>query len=73
MPNPGPFGGSLREVRPANGSAANRPFLGPAFGFFPAARSAKIDSMSAGVKSSFKTTKQSNLKKTTLYYNDGTN
>ena len=27
IPNPGPLGGSMRDVRPARGSDANRPFL----------------------------------------------
>ncbi len=52
MPNPGPLGGSINEVKPDLGSAAKRPLRGPADGFFPAFKSSKILFMSAGVKSS---------------------
>jgi len=47
------LGGSINEVKPVLGSAANRPLLGPAFGFFPDFKSSKILFISAGVKSSY--------------------
>lgn len=43
---PGPGGGPVREVRPPRGSAAKRPFRGPALGFFPAAKVSKISCVS---------------------------
>ena len=46
------MGGVLSEVRPPRGSAANLPFRGPAFGFLPAVKLAKISLVSATVKSS---------------------
>jgi len=52
MPNPGPVGGSINEVKPDLGSAAKRPLRGPAAGFFPAFKSSRILFISAGVKSS---------------------
>ena len=52
-PKPGPFGGSINEDNPPNGSAANLPDLGPALVFLPCFKSLIISLTSFSVKSSY--------------------
>ena len=51
-PNPGPFGGSLNDVKLPKGSAANRPDLGPGCGFLLFFKSLIISLTSLTVRSS---------------------